>query len=212
MKIGVLGTGDVGRTLASGFLDLGHSVMLGARSRDNQALAAWVRAAGPEARTGTFSEAAAFGELVVVAILGMATQQALGLIKPEHFIGKVVIDTTNPLDFSQEAPMLVIGHSDSLGEMVQRCLPQSKVVKAFNSVGAGVMVKPQLPEQPDMFIAGNDDLAKATVAELCGGLGWRAVDLGDISAARYLEPLCMVWLRHGMRSNSYTHAFKLLRG
>jgi NADPH-dependent F420 reductase len=210
VRIGILGSGDVGRALAQGFAGLGHDVKIG--SRDPQKLAEFAAGAGERVSTGTFEEAARFGDIVVLATLGVATAEAIRLAGEQHFDGKVVIDTTNPLDFSQGAPpRLSVGHTDSLGEQVQRQLPSAKVVKAFNTVGNALMVHPQLPLAPDMFLCGNDADAKKIVSQICEHFGWVPVDLGGIEAARYLEPMCMVWVIFGFRTNTWGHAFKLLR-
>src|SRR5690348_10680123 len=123
MNIGVLGTGDVGRVLGSAFARLGHDVKIGSREPRSDKLRVWLEQTGPNATSGTFAEAAAFGEVVVLATLWSGTQSALGLAGPDQLSGKVVIDATNPLDFSQGAPRLALGHTDSGGEQVQRWLP-----------------------------------------------------------------------------------------
>ena len=182
-------------------------------SRDPQKLADWAAAAGPRVSTGTFADSANFGDLLVLATLGVATEEAIRLAGIGAFDGKVVIDTTNPLDFSGGAPRLAIGHTDSLGEVVQRLLPKARVVKAFNTVGNALMVNPQLPGgPPDMFLCGNDADAKKIVTQICEHFGWGVVDIGGIEGSRYLEPMCMAWVLHGVRTGSWTHAFKLLRG
>jgi hypothetical protein len=213
MRVGILGTGDVGRTLASAFLALGHDVKLGSRSADNEKARNWVKQAGAKGSAGTFAEAAAFGEMVVVATLGVATEEAIRLAEPGNFAKKIVIDTTNPLAFKPDTgPELAIGFSDSLGERVQRLLPEAKVVKAFNTVGNAHMFRPQFRGgPPDMFIAGNDEAAKRTVTDLLTEFGWATVDIGGIQGSRHLEPMCMVWVLHGMKSGNWNHAFKLLR-
>lgn len=208
-KIGVIGSGDVAKALARGFIGLGHDVRLGSRTPEK--LADFVREAGEHASAGTFAEAAAFGDIIVIATLGSATEEALSLANPENFRGKVVIDTTNPLDFSGGAPRLSIGFNDSLGERVQRSLAGARVVKAFNTVGNPLMVNPQLPGgPPDMFIGGDDAEAKRIVTQICTHFGWNTIDLGGIAASRYLEPMCMVWVLHGVRSGQWSHAFKML--
>lgn len=209
VRVGVLGSGDVGRVLAAGFAGLGHDVKIG--SRDPQKLRDWADAAGKHVSTGTFAEAARFGDIVVLATLGVATEEAVRLAGIDAFDGKVVIDTTNPLDFSAGLPRLTIGHTDSLGEVVQRLLPNARVVKAFNTVGNALMINPQLPGgPPTMFLCGNDEAAKKTVTEICAAFGWDVVDIGGIDGARYLEPMCLTWVLHGIRSKSWTHAFKML--
>jgi len=212
MRIGVLGTGDVGRVLGAGFAALGHEVKIGSRNPQQERVREWLKKAGPKASAGTFAEAAAFGEIVVLAILWTGTENAIQLAGPQNLAGKVLIDVTNPLDFSAGAPRLSVGHTDSAGETVQRWLPQAKVVKAFNHVGNAHMVNPQFPGgPPTMFICGNDAGAKNTVAGLLEAIGWPAVDIGGIEGSRYLEPLAMLWIIYGAGTNSWNHAFKLLR-
>ncbi len=212
MKIGILGTGDVGQALGTGFATLGHDVKIGSRDPNQEKITAWVNKAGAKASAGTFAEAAAFGELAVLCTIWTGAENAIRLAGPDHLAGKVVIDTTNPLDFSSGIPpKLAVGHTDSAGEQVQRWLPHSRVVKAFNIVGSPHMFKPEFPGgPPDMFICGDDDPAKATVTDLLKTFGWSVIDIGGIECARYLEPLAMVWIRHFFRVNSVNHAFKLL--
>jgi predicted dinucleotide-binding enzyme len=213
MKIGILGSGDVGRALGRGFIEMGHDVKMGSRAATNPKALEWAREAGPRASAGTFAEAAAFGEWVVIATLGVATAEALRLAGPERLTDKVVLDTTNPLDFSAGfPPRLAVGHTDSLGEQVQRQLTGAHVVKVFNTVGHAHMFRPSFPGgPPDMFLCGNHDGAKAQVAALLADFGWNAVDLGGIESSRYLEALCLVWVLYGARAKSWDHAFKLLR-
>ena len=154
------------------------------------------------------------GEVVVLATLGVANESALKMAGPERLRGKVVIDATNPLDFSQGMPpRLALGHTDSGGEQVQRWLPDARVVKAFNTVGNAHMVKPDFPDgPPDLFICGNDDAAKKTVSDLVAGLGWpTTLDVGGIDGSRVLEPMCILWVAYGLRSGTWNHAFKLLK-
>lgn len=211
VNVGILGSGDVGRALAAGFAGLGHDVKIG--SRDPQKLATWAESAGPRVSTGTFAEAAHFGDILVLATLGTATAEAIRLAGVDSFNGKVVIDTTNPLDFSKGMPpSLSIGHTDSLGEVIQRLLPRARVVKAFNTVGNALMVNPSLPDTPDMFICGNDEGAKTIVTQICKHFGWGVIDLGGVESSRYLEPMCLVWVLHGARTGTWKHAFKMLHG
>ena len=208
MNVGVLGSGDVGKSLARGFLASGRQVMIGSRTPEK--LKEWAGGAG--ARTGTFEETAKFGELLALATLGVATEQALELAGERNFDRKVVIDATNPLDFAPgHPPRLFVGGSDSLGERVQHAVPKGRVVKAFNTVGNPLFFKPQLPGgPPDMFIGGNDADAKKLVSQVCEAFGWGVIDLGGIEASRLLEPMCMVWVLHGVLSGSWVHAFKML--
>lgn len=210
VKVGVLGSGDVGKVLAGGFLKLGHEVRIGSRSPEK--LSEWAANAGSGASTGTFAEAAKFGDIIVLATLGEGTQSAIEMAGADNFDGKVVIDATNPLDFSSGGPQLSIGFNDSLGERVQRWLPKAKVVKAFNTVGNPHMIDPQFPGgPPTMFIAGNDADAKKLVTQVCEAWGWEVADLGGIEASRYLEPMCMTWVVYGIRTGQWNHAFKMLR-
>jgi predicted dinucleotide-binding enzyme len=213
MRFGIIGSGAVGQALGGGLAALGHDVKLGTREPGSEKVRSWVVKTGGTTSAGTFAEAAAHAEVAVLATLWAGTRSALELAGATRLAGKVVIDATNPLDFSQgPPPTLALGHTDSGGEQVQRWLPDARVVKAFNIVGNASMVKPQFPGgPPDMFICGNDDAAKQTVSGICAALGWPVNDLGGIEAARYLEPLAMVWIAHGFRSGTWNHAFKLLR-
>ena len=213
MKIGILGTGNVGQALGIGFAALGHEVKMGSRDPNQEKVKDWVNKAGMKASAGTFAEAAAYGELAVLCTIWTGAENAIRLAGPNNLAGKVVIDTTNPLDFSGGIPpKLAVGHTDSAGEQIQRWLPNSRVVKAFNIVGSPHMFKPEFPGgSPDMFICGDDDQAKATVTDVLKAFGWSVIDIGGIECARYLEPLAMVWIRHFFRVNSVNHAFKLLR-
>lgn len=210
-NVGILGSGDVGKSFARAFSALGHPVKIGSRTPEK--LRDFVSEAGNRVTASTFEETARFGELVVVATLGSATEEALKLAGPKNFDGKVVIDATNPLTFAPGGPpQLFVGHTDSLGERVQRWLPSARVVKAFNTVGNTLFFKPDLPGgPPTMFICGNDRPAKADVSNVCQSFGWEVIDLGGIDGARYLEPMCMTWVLHGVRSGSWNHAFKMLK-
>jgi hypothetical protein len=212
MKIGVIGTGIVGQVLGAGFAAIGHEVMMGSRDPKQERIVRWLASAGERASSGTNTEAAAFGEIIVLATAWDGVENAIRLAGPDNMTGKVVIDATNPLRMTAAGPELAIGHTDSAGEQVQRWLPDARVVKAFNSIGNQHMVNPSFPGgPPDMFICGNDDSAKRTVTDLLNSFGWSAIDLGGIESARYLEPLGMIWITHLIRSGSGDHAFKLLR-
>jgi len=213
MRIGILGTGDVGRALGTAFVTLDHEVKLGAREAVNEKAVAWAKEAGPRASAGTFAEAAKFGELVVLATLGAANESVLTQAGPAHLSGKILIDTTNPLDFSQGMPpRLGLAGSDSGGEQVQRLAPGAKVVKAFNIVGNAHMFRPSFPGgPPDMLICGNDEAAKKAVTDLLVDFGWPSTDLGGIECSRYLEAMCLVWVLYALKTGQWNHAFKLLR-
>ena len=212
MQIGILGSGDVGQALGLGFAKLGHDVKIGSREPGSDKLKPWVAMAGKRASTGSFEDTARFADIAVLATLWSGTESALNQAVPQNLAGKLVIDVTNPLKFGpNQPPSLSVGFSDSGGEQVQRWLPQSKVVKAFNTVGHAHMVQPDFPGgPPDMFICGNDTSAKHTVAGICRQFGWGVVDAGGIEGARLLEPLCMLWVLHGLQTGSWDHAFKLL--
>jgi hypothetical protein len=216
MKIAVLGTGDVGRVLGAGLARKGHQVMIGTRDPASGRVSEWVQQTGHGVSAGTFADAAAFGEVAVLAVGWGQLQSVLELAQASNFAGKVVLDATNPLrsEVPGQPPALAIGHTDSAGELVQRLLPDARVVKAFNIVGNMHMVDPSFPEgQPDMFICGNDTGAKATADRLVRELGWPpTIDLGDITKSRYLEPMALVWIIH-LFNNGFNgnHAFKLLR-
>ena len=213
MKIGILGTGDVGRQLGSGFAALGHDVKIGSRDPKSDKLRKWLDRSGGTASTGSFADAAKFGDVIVLATLWSGTENAIRLADARSFSGKVVIDTTNPLVFSPgAAPALALGHTNSGGEQIQRWLPDARLVKAFNTVGNTHMVNPQFPGgPPDMFICGNDPEAKKIVGEICSDFGWPVIDIGAIEGARLLEPLCILWVLYGLQTGSWNHAFKLLR-
>jgi len=213
MKIAVLGSGDVGQVLGAGLAARGHQVMMGTRDPGQAKVKDWVAKTGSGVRAGTFAEAAAFGDLAVLATLWGGTENALKLADPGNLAGKLVMDATNPLDFSEGMPpRLAIGGTDSAGERIQAWLPEAYVVKAFNIVGNPHMVEPDFPDgSPDMFICGNHEPAKVTAQGLIEELGWPVVDLGGIEASRYLEGLAMVWILQYFATGSGNHAFKLLR-
>ncbi len=213
MKVGVLGTGEVGQALGRGFLALKNEVKMGSRSAGHEGMRTWVKENGPKASGGTFADATKFGEIVVLATLGVANEKAIRLAGPENFKGKIVIDVTNPLDFSRGfPPKLAMGPSDSAGEQVQKLLPGAQVVKAFNTVGNALFFRPNLPGgPPDMIIAGNSEEAKKKVGSILKEFGWGVVDIGGIEGSRYLEGMCMVWVLSGIRMNTFSHAFKILR-
>lgn len=211
MKIGILGSGGVATTLAAGLVSHGHEVFVGTREPDK--LAAW-RATQPAVRVGSVAEAAAFGAMAVLAVKGTAADAVLRSAA-SALDGKVVIDATNPIADAppvQGVLQFFTGPNDSLMERLQEAFPALRMVKAFNSVGQGLMVNPQLVGgRPTMFIAGNDAAAKAEVTQLLDQLGWDAEDMGGAVAARAIEPLCMLWCIPGFKRNDWAHAFKMLR-
>jgi len=213
MKIGILGSGSVGRVLGAGFREQGHTVMLGSRDPNKAEVRQWV-GSDSGALAGTFEQAAQFGEMIVLATLGRGAEEAIRLAGPANLAGKTIIDATNPI---AEAPpqdgvlSFFTGPNESLAERVQAAAPQAHVVKAFNSVGANRMIHPKYEQgQPTMFYCGNDAGARKQTEAVIRGFGWEPFDCGSLTAARALEPLCILWCLPGFRSNQWSHAFKLL--
>ena len=212
MKVGVLGSGDVAKTLASGFLKHGHEVMMG--TREPTKLKEWA-GKNPKGKVGSFGDAASFGGLVVLAVKGSASAEALRAAGASNLSGKPVIDATNPI---ADAPpvngvlRVFTSLDEALVERLQREFAGAKFVKAFNSVGAALMVNPELKGgRPTMFICGNDEGAKKTVTGILEQFGWETADMGKAEAARAIEPLCILWCIPGFLRNDWTHAFKMLR-
>jgi predicted dinucleotide-binding enzyme len=201
VHVAVLGTGNVGRTIGTALVHHGHDVCLGSRTADNAAASEWAaHHQGGRATHGTFADAAAFGEIVVNCTSGQATLDVLRAAGAEHLNGKVLIDVSNPLDFSNGfPPSLTVANTDSLGEQIQRAFPDTRVVKTLNTLTAAVMVDPQsLSEPTDMFLAGEDPSAKDVARGLLEQLGWapeRIRDLGGIDAARGMEAWVLLWIR-----------------
>jgi 8-hydroxy-5-deazaflavin:NADPH oxidoreductase len=216
MQIGILGSGGVARALGHGFHERGDSVRIGTRNPDSipHDLADWL-STHPNASAGTFEDAATYGEVVVLAVLGRAATEALALAGAAALGTKVVIDATNPI--SEEPPVDgVLSFFTSLGwslmEELQRSYPDARFVKAFNSVGAHLMVRPSLPGgPPTMFVCGNDADAKRQTTAILTDFGWDTMDMGTAVAARAIEPLCMLWCIPGFKDNSWVHAFRMLR-
>lgn len=212
MKVGVLGSGGVATTLAGGFLKHGHDVMLGSRTPEK--LKGWAEA-NPTGKTGTFADAAGFGEMVVLAVKGSAASEALRGAGEDALAGKVVIDSCNPI--ADAAPVngvlqFFTTMNESLMEQLQQQFPDARLVKAFNSVGSALMVDPHFDGgKPTMFICGNNEDAKKTVARILDEFGWETADMGGAEAARAIESLCMLWCIPGFLRNQWTHAFKLLK-
>jgi len=213
MKIAMLGSGDVGKSLGLGLVSLGHEVMMGSREPGKDDIKAWKAKAGAKASAGTLAEAAAFGEMAVVATQWSGTENAIRLAGPARFAGKVVMDVTNPLLFRPNAPpALAVGGQDSACEQIQRWLPKAKVVKAFNSVSSLQMIRPSFPGgPPDMFICGNDAAAKKLVSRICRDFGWGVIDVGGIEAARLIEPLALIYILYAIQTDCWDYAFKLLK-
>ncbi len=213
MKIGVIGSGDVGRTLAAGFAKHGHEVAIG--TREPAKLRDWAaQCAGVEVRR--FEETAAFGELVVLAVAGQLALEALQLVGPKALRGKPVIDACNPIGGGPPVAGVLsffTGQNESLMERLQAAYPEAHFVKAFNSVGHGQMVNPAFEGgRPTMFICGDDAGAKRVVSQILDQFGWDTEDMGPVAAARAIEPLCKLWCIPGIARNDWSpHAFKLMR-
>jgi 8-hydroxy-5-deazaflavin:NADPH oxidoreductase len=211
MKVGILGSGDVAKALAGGFLRHGHEVMLGTRAAGK--LADWAKQ-NPQGRLGSFAEAARFAELVVLAVKGTASADALRSAGAPNLAGKTVIDATNPIaDAPPDNGVLrfFTKFEESLMERLQREFQNARFVKAFNSVGNAQMINPQFAGgPPTMFICGNDEAAKRIVRGILDQFGWETADMGKAEAARAIEPLCMLWCIPGFLRNEWGHAFKLL--
>lgn len=211
-KIGILGSGIVAQTLGAGFLKYGHEVMLG--TRDAGKLAEWQTGKGNGAQVGSFEAAAAFGEIVVLAVAGKGAIQALESAGAANLKGKTVIDATNPI---ADAPPVngvlsfFTNQNHSLMEQLQAAFQDAHFVKAFSCVGSAFMVDPAFEHQPTMFICGNDASAKGEVKQILDLFGWETADMGAAEAARAIEPLCMLWCIPGFLQNQWTHAFKLLK-
>ena len=211
MKIGILGSGDVAKVLAGGFLKHSHEVLMGTRSPAK--LADWAKQ-NPKGRIGSFAEAAKFADLAVLAVKGSVAADALRAAGASNLSGKAVIDATNPI--SDQPPVngvlrFFTNLDESLMERLQREFESVRFVKAFNSVGNACMVNPQFKGgKPSMFICGNDDAAKKVVTGVLDQFGWETVDMGKAEAARAIEPLCMLWCIPGFLRNDWVHAFKLL--
>ena len=199
MRIGILGTGVVGKTLGAKLTKLGHDVRMGSRSAGGEKARAWIKEAGGKSSEGTFADASAHAEIVFNCTSGMASLEALRAAGAKNLEGKTLIDVANPLDFSKGMPpTLSVCNTDSLGEQIQRAFPTAHVVKSLNTVSANVMVNPSIiPGVHDMFVSGNDAKAKAQVIDLLKtGFGWKEVmDLGDITGARAQEMYLALWLR-----------------
>jgi predicted dinucleotide-binding enzyme len=211
MKIGIIGSGDVAKTLGGGFLKHGHEVMLG--TREPAKLADWA-AHHPKGHVGGFSATAAFGEVVVLAVKGTVVAEAVRIAGAANLAGKTVIDATNPI---ADAPPVngvlkyFTNFDESLLERLQNEFAGIHFVKAFNSVGAASMVNPQFKAgKPTMFICGNEETSKKTVTTILEQFGWETADMGRAEAARAIEPLCMLWCIPGFLQNDWVHAFKLL--
>jgi|SRR3989344_3542774 len=211
MKIGILGSGEVGKTLALGFKKHGYEVMIGTEHKEK--LSEWKE--NNNINVGSFSVTAEFGEIVVLSVKGKAAKEVLGMAGSEKLIGKIVIDTTNPIaDSPPENGVLKFFTSldNSLMEQLQKDFPDANFVKAFNSIGSSFMVNPDFNGlKPTMFICGNNDGAKKIVSEILDKFGFEVEDMGKVESARAIEPLCILWCIPGFLRNEWSHGFKLLK-
>jgi predicted dinucleotide-binding enzyme len=212
-KIGIIGSGVVGQTLANGFIEHGYQVTIGTNSA-NKRDELRTRTNG-KAAVGSFEDAASFGELVVLATKGTAAEAALKAAGTAHLAGKTVIDTCNPI---ADAPPVngvlqyFTSQNESLMERLQKAAPEARFVKAFSCIGNAHMVNPDFNGQkPTMFICGNSDAAKAEVRNIVEQFGHDVADMGTVEGARAIEPLCILWCIPGFRGAGWNHAFKLLR-
>ena len=213
MKIGILGSRTGRPGIGKAFLSEGHEVMLGTRNTSKEEVVKWKKKSS--GLTGTFSDAAKSGEILVLATAGSVTEDVVRQAGINNFSDKIVIDATNPI--AAAAPVngvlkLFTGPDESLMERIQQLIPEAKVVKAFNSAGNTFMYKPNFPAgKPTMFICGNDDNARKIVTDILTVFGWETEDMGKAEAARAIEQLCILWCIPGMLRNQWTHAFKLLK-
>jgi predicted dinucleotide-binding enzyme len=217
MKIGIIGTGAVGQTLGTKFVQSGHEVKMGSRTANNEKAAAWVKSAGAKASQGTFADAASFGEIVFNCTKGEVSLDAVKAAGAANLKGKVLVDVSNPLDFSKGMPPFLtpsLANTNSLGEEIQKNFPDAKVVKALNTMNCKLMVDPKLvPGSHDLFICGNDADAKAKVTGiLTKDLGWESIiDMGDITNSRALEMLLPIWIRLMVKFGNPNFNFKIVR-
>jgi predicted dinucleotide-binding enzyme len=211
-RIGIIGSGIVGQTLANGFIKHGYDVMIATNDANKRdALSAKT---GGKARVASFEDTARFGEILVLAAKGAAAEHAVDLAGLDNLAGKIVIDSTNPI--ADGAPVngvlkFFTTHDESLMERLQKAAPDARFVKAFSCIGNALMVNPSKELKPTMFICGNDAAAKAEVSAILDQFGHDVADMGSVEAARAIEPLCILWCIPGFLNNSWTHAFRLLR-
>jgi len=212
MKVGVLGSGSVGQTLATGFLNNNYQTMIGTEHPEK--LQGWLEKY-KKGKVGNFQEASAFGEIIVLAVKGIAAKKVLNLAGEKNIKNKIVIDATNPI--AEQPPVngvlqFFTSLDNSLMEQLQSAYPEAKFVKAFNSIGNAFMVNPDFGKvKPSMFICGNDKEAKKEVGKILEEFGFEVEDMGKAEAARAIEPLCMLWCIPGFLRNEWSHAFKLLK-
>jgi predicted dinucleotide-binding enzyme len=216
MKIGIIGTGAVGKMLGTKMTELGHEVKMGSRTANNEKAAEWAKAAGAKASQGTFADAAAFGEMVFNCTRGEVSMQALNAAGAKNLDGKILVDVANPLDFSKGMPPTLtpsLANTHSLGEEIQKAFPAARVVKALNTMNCSLMVNPKLVDgSHDLFMCGNDITAKVAVANLLEQFGWsEVIDLGDITSSRATEMLLPIWIRLMMKYQTPNFNFKIVK-
>lgn len=212
MKIGIIGSGDVAQSIGAGLITAGHSVMIGTREPKRKNLLTWNKKQKNKAEIGNTTQAAAYGELAILAVAWHAADDVLTMVRPE-LSGKVVIDVTNPIIFNDDSsPTLLVGHTMSGGEIVQQSLPDSHVVKTLNYINHANMVFPKYDEGlPIMFVCGNNDSAKHQVRDLLEDLGWKdMLNIGAIEKSRLLESLSLLWIEYGVSRNTWDHAFSVI--
>lgn len=215
MRIGMLGSGVVGKALAKGFAKAAHDVVVGSGTPDRQDLVEWrQQSTGGSVRLATRNEAAEHAEVVFLAVQWSRLAETLEAAGAEHLAGKLLVDVTNPLRPGADGALeLAVGHDDSGSETIARQLPDTSVFKAFNTVGAELMAQPRLEGgPPTMFYAGDDDARRPVVEKLIEILGWEPFDCGSLSRARLIEPMALVWIEHALHSKKRNHAFKMLHG
>ena len=212
VKIGILGSGDVGKTLAKGFLKYDYQVMIGS---DHVEKLEEFKKENSKVETGTFEQSAQWADLVVLCVKGTVAEKIVEKTKTNLF-GKIVVDTTNPIaDAPPENGVLKFFTSleESLMERLQKIAPDAQFVKALNSIGSGLMINPDFGDsiKPTMFICGNNEDAKKTVSEILQKFGFEVEDVGKVESARAIEPLCILWCIPGFLKNEWAHALKLLK-
>lgn len=213
MKIGILGSGVVGQTLANGFIKHGHQIKIGTGNINK--LNDWIKNSGNSDSVGSFAEAAKFGDIIVLAVKGTAAKIVLEKAGAENFKDKIIIDTTNPIADAAPVNGVLKFFTDlnfSLMEELQNIYTNANFVKAFSCAGNALMVNPDFGgTKPTMFIAGNNDDSKNIIKKILDTFGWEVEDMGKAEAARAIEPLCILWCIPGFLENRWMHAFKLLK-
>jgi 8-hydroxy-5-deazaflavin:NADPH oxidoreductase len=213
MKVGILGSGDVGQAIATGFANLDYEVKIGTSKPDNEKLKAWIeKTNGKKTSIGSFEEVAKFGDTIVLAVKGDSIEQALKVAGIENFNSKTVIGVTNPLDFSRGMPPKLLEGIKSGGETVQKTVPNAHVVKTLNIIGNASMVNPKFKQgEPDMLLCGNNESAKKKVELVLKEFGWKNItDIGDIQQSRIMEAMCILWVTYASKKNNWNIAFKML--